>query len=445
MRVFDDIRLIQPNNRYLSSPRDRSQVIRALATKNIKVGRYEAGIISRFDKQRYADFFDFCEREITSKRLGTVRIVFTSVKEMFTVDFKKISVAVSDIRGGVLNFGYVLERIRSESGVLGGTAAQSIRVDPSPLPAGTMPKIERIDPAQSHQESVGVEFGDRECENWVDRNELAMARFYDESTRIFAYICELSRGYQVSVLEGIDRVFENMPKGWKEQKVKVVDAGVGAAYFLEKFMQRARKEGLDAEVTAIDLSKAACVTAEAVMQNEFADRVTVRKGNLVKMTQFLEGDDGPISPGSQKLVFLNYVLQYIPIERALAEINKVLEVGGRLLITNFKPKESMRWSEFKTNLRAAWECGKVKKFGHGRFVEVLRYFWKFFCHPIGIIRFAMEIDREVREGIIPENPDKDELTALLEKHGFKVLIAEDTHQHAALRFYAEKVKDQPLN
>jgi len=432
MPIYDDIRSIQPNNPFLSSPRDRNLVSRVLATKNIKVGRYEAGIISKFDKQRYADFLIFCDREITSKKLGTVRIVFTSVREMFTVDFKRISVGDSDIRNGILNFGYVLERLRSESGPVGPAVALSAQI-------GEMPKIEEVRPDISET----PEPGDKECEEWVDRNELAMSRFYDKSTRIFAYICRLSRGYQVSVLEGIDRVFENMPEGWKGQKVNVVDAGVGAAYFLEKFMQRARTEGLDVAVTAIDLSKAACATAKAVMQNEFADRVTVTKGNLVKMTRFLEDVDDPIKPGSQKLVLLNYVLQYIPIERALAEINKALEVGGRLLLTNFKPKESMRWSEFKTNLRAAWECGKVKKFGHGRFVEVLRYFWKFFCHPIGIIRFAMEIDREVREGIIPENPDKDELMALLEKHGFKVLVSEDTHQHAALRFCAEKVKDLP--
>jgi len=446
MQIYDHLKSIRPNNSYLWSPRDRSQVNRALATKNIKVGRHEVEIIRRFDEQQYADFLLFCDREITCKRLGTVRIVFTSIREMFDVDFKRISIGDSDIRNGVLNFGYVLDRLRSERDARSGEGyGNLVRANASPphFEVVTRTKEQEISPVQSQQGSEGPKPGDKDYEEWVDRNELAMSKFYDKSTRIFAYICRLSRGYQVSVLEGIDRVFENIPEGWKGQKVNVVDAGVGGAYFLEKFMQRARKEELDAEVTAIDLSKAACATAKAVIQKEFADRVTVTKGNLVKMTRFLEDSD-PVKPGSQKLVFLNYVLQYVPIERALAEINQVLEVGGRLLITNFKPKESMRWNEFWTNFRAAWECGKNKKFGHGRFYEFARYLLMFLRHAVGIVKFAMDIDRDVRNGIIPENPNKEQLMVLFENYGFKVLISEDTHQHAALRFYVEKVRNPAL-
>ncbi len=112
MNIFEHLKSIRPNNVYFVSPRNRDQVIRALRIKNIKVGRHEVEIIRRFDGQQYDDFLVFCDREITAKKLGTVRVVFTSVREMFDVDFKKISVGDLDIRNGVLNFGYILDRIR---------------------------------------------------------------------------------------------------------------------------------------------------------------------------------------------------------------------------------------------------------------------------------------------------------------------------------------------
>jgi len=75
-----------------------------------------------------------------------------------------------------------------------------------------------------------------EGEEWVDRNKLAMAKFYDKSTRIFASICRLSRAYQTSVIEGSNRIFgdEELMAKWKNQEINVLDAGTGSAYFLEK-------------------------------------------------------------------------------------------------------------------------------------------------------------------------------------------------------------------
>ncbi len=282
--------------------------------------------------------------------------------------------------------------------------------------------------------------GEAGYKDWVDRNELAISKFYDRSTKTFAHICRLSRAYQMSVVEGIDRIFEDIKGRWPGEKaISVIDAGMGTAHFLEKFMLRADAEKIKVKATAIDLSKAACAIAGAAC-TKFGDRVSITKGNIAKMTRFLEDAD-PIKPASQKLVFLNYVLQYVPIHDVLKETNRVLEKGGRVLIANFKPKKSMRWNEFWTNVRASWKAGREKKFGHGRLYEMLRYFLLFFRHAIGIIKFAVNIDRAVEEGIMPVNPDKEELTALLEKYGFKVLLAEDTHHQAGLRFYAEKVRD----
>lgn len=283
--------------------------------------------------------------------------------------------------------------------------------------------------------------GERGYDKWVNRNELAMSKFYERSTWIFSYICRLSRGYQVSVLEGIERAVADLKQCCQGQPINYVDAGVGNAYFLERFMRRAAQENLDVRATAIDISKAATTIAKAAVKKEFGGRVTVTKGNLVKMTRFIEdGDALPL--GSQHLVTLNYVLQYVPIEQAFLEINRVLAPGGRLLITNFKPKESMRWNEFWTNLRAARECGRQRMFGHGQLYEVGRYLLMFLRHPVAIVWFAMAIDRDVRRGIIPANPDQAELAALLERYGFRLRApAEETHQQAAYRFYAEKIRD----
>lgn len=102
----------------------------------------------------------------------------------------------------------------------------------------------------------------------------------------------------------------------------------------------------------------------------------------------------------------------------------------------------MRWNEFWTNVYASWAEGREKGFEHGRLYELARYFLLFFRHPLGIIKFAMYIDRDIRKGIIPENPDAGDLTKLLEESGFKLIApAEDTHHGAAIRVYAEKIKD----
>lgn len=277
--------------------------------------------------------------------------------------------------------------------------------------------------------------GDKDYGDWRRRNAMAMSRFYNKAIKIFAHICRLSRAYQTSVLEGIEHVFDDIKERW-EGPVAVVDAGVGTAYFLERFLSTAKEKGVPIDATAIDLSETACAIAKDVC----GDQARVTKGNIASMTRFLE-DVAPIQPGSQKLVFLNYVLQYAPIEEVLMDTNRVLEKGGRVLITNFKPKKSMRWNEFWTNVRASWDCGKNKTFGRGRLYEMARFFLLFFKRPFGIVKFAMDIDRDVRKGIIPENPDLDKMKALLENHGFNVLLAEDTHYHAAIRLYAEKVSD----
>ena len=278
-------------------------------------------------------------------------------------------------------------------------------------------------------------------EDWIDRNEMAVSKFYDKATKIFSYICRLSRAYQTSVLEGIDHVFEDIKRNMAEKgAINVIDAGVGSAYFLEKLMQEAEEKKINIQATAIDLSKVACTIARKVCE-KFGNLVQVSKGNITKMTKYLENID-PIKPGTQDIFFLNYVLQYAPIEEVLKEVNRVLKIGGRVLITNFKPKKSMRWNEFWTNVSASWVAGREKKFGHGRAYELARYFLLFFRHPFGIVKFAMDIDRDIRKGIIPENPDKGDLAKLLEKCGFNLIDPpEDTHHQAAIRVYAEKIKD----
>jgi ubiquinone/menaquinone biosynthesis C-methylase UbiE len=201
-------------------------------------------------------------------------------------------------------------------------------------------------------------------------------------------------------------------------------------------MNKAAEENVRVEATAIDISKVACAITKDVM----GDRARVSKGNIAKMTRFLEELD-PIERGSQDMVLLNYVLQYTPIEEVLIEANRVLKPGGRLLITNFKPKNTMRWNEFWTNVRAAWEAGRQRTFGHGRLYELARYFVLFFRHAIGIIKFARSIDRDVRLGIIPENPASDELNQLLEQYGFRLISEQETHHQAAYQLYAEKVSE----
>jgi len=309
----------------------------------------------------------------------------------------------------------------------------------SPVPPVEVVPVTKVQ-AQTGEKIKVPRLGEEGYESWADRNEMAISRFYDKFTRIFAFICRLSRAYQLSVVEGIEHIIKDFKKRAEGKgEIRVVDAGVGSAYFLERLMQRAENEKLNIRATAIDLSKVACTIAKNVCKR-FGDSVQVTKGNIARMTNYLENVD-PLKPGSQDLVLLNYVLQYVPLEEVLMETNRVLRMEGRILITNFKPKESMRWNEFWTNVHASWACGKEKKFGHGRLYETARYFLLFFRHALGIVKFAADIDRDVREGIIPENPDKDKLVELLEKYGFEVMLIEDTHHHAALRFYARKTRN----
>ncbi len=193
---------------------------------------------------------------------------------------------------------------------------------------------------------------EREDEHWVNRNEFAISRFYDENTRTYQHLNHMSRAYQSSVKEGIARIIGEMEKkGPKVGAIAMVDAGVGTAYFLEKFLRAATSKGLDVDCTALDLSKEACLTAGEVCSKEFGNRVKIVNCNIANMTDPpKDGKEGKqvITPGTKSLVFLNYVLQYAPINDVLIQTNKALEVGGKVLITNFKPGISMSWDIFVT-------------------------------------------------------------------------------------------------
>ncbi|MFA6549348.1 MAG: class I SAM-dependent methyltransferase [Candidatus Margulisiibacteriota bacterium] len=273
---------------------------------------------------------------------------------------------------------------------------------------------------------------------WTRRNELAMSNFYDRFSLTFAHICRLSRAYQVSVIEGVERVLNLIQEKWPGQKIEIIDAGVGSAYFLERLMKTAEQRNLNVWTTALDISFTAVNIAKSVCE-AMGDKVVVSRGNMTKMTKSLDDID-PIPLSSKKLVCLNYVLQYVSAEAVLKQVYSVLEEGGLLLITNFKPKNTMRWNEFWINWRASWHYGGEMKFGHGRWYEMFRYIFLFLRHPFGIVRFARGIDRDVRAHVIPENPTPDQIKVLLEEQGFEVVggIDDSSHFGAAIQLVAQK-------
>ncbi|PIS30917.1 hypothetical protein COT42_02180 [Candidatus Saganbacteria bacterium CG08_land_8_20_14_0_20_45_16] len=313
--------------------------------------------------------------------------------------------------------------------------------DKEPKPDAS-PALRRIDNTSGAHPRFGIPRpGEEGYDAWVSRNELAMSGFYDRFSKLFAHICRLSRAYQVSVIDGVDRVLGLVAERWPEEKVGVVDAGTGSAYFLERLMKEARVRAIDLKATAIDISYTAISIARSVCQELIEmEKVLISRGNMAKMTRSLDDIDA-IGPGSQKVVCLNYVLQYIPIDEVLDQAHTVLADDGLLLITNFKPKKTMRWHEFWTNWRASWNYGKANRFGHGRWYEIFRYIFLFLRHPIGIINFSRGIDRDVRQGIIPENPDSEAVVAVLKKHGFRPIgdINNESHYGAALQLVAEKI------
>ena len=61
-----------------------------------------------------------------------------------------------------------------------------------------------------------------------------------------------------------------------------------------------------------------------------------------------------------------------------------------------------------------------------------------------MINFSRRIDKAVRAGHIPENPDADDWKILLDAYGFEIESSNDTHGGNAVMIMARKARETKL-
>lgn len=277
---------------------------------------------------------------------------------------------------------------------------------------------------------------------WITRNETEAERFYDRVTATMNHMFKMSPAYRQSVDQVLEEIVDLPVWQRAEGTIQILDAGMGPGNISRLVLQKAKDKGKKIALTMLDISRAACAAAIKNCQNEVEANPDVRQGSVLSMTSLaMSGaENRPVDMGSQDIVLLNYVLQYTS-RNALAEINRVLKMGGRLIITNFKPGISMSADVPKINIKAAWRQGWKNAWLFGALANVCMFALRFLQHPIRIISFASRIDDNVKNKVYLPNPKLEELHKLAGQFGYNVVAEAETHEGAAIRIVLEKTHE----
>jgi ubiquinone/menaquinone biosynthesis C-methylase UbiE len=140
-------------------------------------------------------------------------------------------------------------------------------------------------------------------------------------------------------------VFDYLADILKPLDSPVLDAGCGSCAQSMRLAQRGF------QVHAMDVSEAALeMAAENIRQQGLQDKITLKRGNLLSL---------PFSDGTFQGVLCWGVLMHIPeVERALAELTRVVKPGGLLVI-----------SENNMNAMDVYASRLLKKFKRSRMLE----------------------------------------------------------------------------